>query len=72
MLDEDVLGMSWGPIFVGWVCSRYIPVVTLSRQDNEKLLGQLKSGFKRTMKKHEKKTWKNIKQKHQWKDKVNI
>ena len=28
----------------------YVPVVTLSTQDNAKLLQQLKSGFKRTMK----------------------
>ena len=28
---------------------RYIPVVTLSAQDNEKLLQQLKTGFKRTI-----------------------
>ena len=28
----------------------YVPVVTLSTQDNEKLLQQLKSGFKRTIK----------------------
>ena len=27
----------------------YVPVVTLSTQDNEKLLPQLKSGFKRTI-----------------------
>ena len=27
----------------------YVPVVTLSTQDNEKLLEQLKSGFKRTI-----------------------
>ena len=27
----------------------YVPVVTLSTQDNAKLLQQLKSGFKRTM-----------------------
>ena len=27
----------------------YVPVVTLSTQDNEKLLQQLKSGFKRTI-----------------------
>ena len=27
----------------------YIPVVTLSTQDNSKILGQLKSGFKRTI-----------------------
>ena len=28
---------------------RYVPVVTLSTQDNEKLLQKLKSGFKRTI-----------------------
>ena len=28
---------------------RYVPVVTLSTQDNAKLLEQLKSGFKRTI-----------------------
>ena len=27
----------------------YVPVVTLSNQDNAKLLEQLKSGFKRTI-----------------------
>ena len=27
----------------------YVPVVTLSRKDNAKLLHQLKSGFKRTI-----------------------
>ena len=27
----------------------YVPVVTLSAQDNEKLLQQLKTGFKRTI-----------------------
>ena len=27
----------------------YVPVVTLSTQDNEKVLQQLKSGFKRTI-----------------------
>ena len=27
----------------------YIPVVTLSAQDNEKLMQQLKTGFKRTI-----------------------
>ena len=27
--------------------SRYVPVATLSTQDNEKLLPQLKSGFKK-------------------------
>ena len=33
---------------------RYFPVVTLSAQDNVKLLQQLKNGFKRTT------TWNNI------------
>ena len=28
----------------------YVPAVTLSTQDDDKLLGQLKSGFKRTIK----------------------
>ena len=28
---------------------RYVPIVTLSTQDNAKLLQQLKSGFKRTI-----------------------
>ena len=28
---------------------RYVPVVTLSTQDNAKLLNQLKSGFERTV-----------------------
>ena len=32
------------------LCSKfYVPVVTLSTQDNAKLLQQLKSGFKRTI-----------------------
>ena len=35
----------------------YVPVVTLSTQNNTKLLQQLKSGFKRTIK------WNNINQK---------
>ena len=34
----------------------YVPVVTLSTQDNVKLLQQLKSGFKRTI------NWKNMNQ----------
>ena len=37
----------------------YVPVVTLSIQDNIKLLDQLKSGFQRTI------DWKKINQKSQ-------
>ena len=46
----------------------YVPVVILSIQDNEKLLQQLKSGFKRTI------NWNksNINQKFHQKDKINI
>ena len=43
----------------------YLPVVTLSIEDNAKLLQQLKSGFKRTI------NW-NTKQMYQQKDKINI
>ena len=32
-----------------WEGLQYVPVVTLSTQDNAKLLQQLKSGFKRTI-----------------------
>ena len=42
----------------------YVPIVTLSTQDNSELLQQLKSGFKRTIK------WNN--QKFQRNDKINI
>ena len=44
----------------------YVPVVTLSTQDNAKLLQQLKYGSKITM------NWKNINQKYQQKDQINI
>ena len=44
----------------------YVPVVTLSSQDNTKLLEQLRSSFKRTI------NWNNINQKSQQKDKTNI
>ena len=37
------------PTFTITVRNLYVPVVTLSTQDNAKLLPQLKSGFKRTM-----------------------
>ena len=37
------------PTFTLTETSLYVPVVTLSTQDNEKLLSQLKSVFKRTM-----------------------
>ena len=37
------------PIFAITETNLYVPVVTLSIQDNAKLLPQLKSGFKRTI-----------------------
>ena len=37
------------PTFTKTETNLYVPVVTLSTQDNEKLLPQLKSGFKRTI-----------------------
>ena len=37
------------PIFTITDTKLYVPVVTLSTQDNAKLLEQLKSGFKRTI-----------------------
>ena len=37
------------PIFTITETNLYVPVVTLSTQDNAKLLPQLKSGFKRTI-----------------------
>ena len=36
------------PTFTITAINFYVPVVTLSTQDNEKLLPQLRSGFKRT------------------------
>ena len=38
-----------GATFTITETKRYVPVVTLSTQDNAKLLRQLKSGFKRTI-----------------------
>ena len=37
------------PTFTITETNLYVPVVTLSTQDNAKLLSQLKSGFKRTI-----------------------
>ena len=44
----------------------YVPIVTLSTQDNAKLLQQLKSSFKRTI------NWKNISQIQKYMQKTNI
>ena len=44
----------------------YIPVLTLSTQDNAKLLRQLKSGFKRTI------NWNKYQAKYQQKEKINF
>ena len=38
-----------GPTFTITDTKLYVPVVTLSTQDNAKLLEQLKSGFKKTI-----------------------
>ena len=38
-----------GPRFTITETDLYVPIVTLSTQDNAKLLPQLKSGFKRTI-----------------------
>ena len=37
------------PTFIITEANLYVPVVTLSTQDNSKLLPQLKSGFKKTI-----------------------
>ena len=42
-IDDEV------PTFTKTETSLYVPVVTLSTQDNAKLLPQLKSGFKRAI-----------------------
>ena len=38
-----------GPIFTVTETNLYVPVITLSTQDNSRLLQQLKNGFKRTI-----------------------
>ena len=40
---------NYNPTFTITETNRYVPVVTLSTQDNTKLLPQSKSGFKRTI-----------------------
>ena len=37
------------PTFIKMETNRYVPVVTLSTEDNAKLLLQIKSGFKKTI-----------------------
>ena len=46
-IDNTIAGQE--PTFTMTDTKLYIPVVTLSTQDNAKLLEQLKSGFKRTI-----------------------
>ena len=46
MLSNDIKGTT----FAITDTKLYVPVVTLSIQDNAKFLPQLKSGFKRTIK----------------------
>ena len=45
--DNPVAGQK--PTFTITDTNLYVPAVTLSTQDNSKLLGQLKTGFKRTI-----------------------
>ena len=47
IIDNPIAGQ--GPTFASTNTKFYLVVVTLSIQDNEKLLEQLKSGFKRTI-----------------------
>ena len=47
ILDNPIAGQK--PAFTITDKNLYVPVVTLSTQDNAKLLEQLKSGFKRTI-----------------------
>ena len=47
IIDNPIAGQE--PTFTITDTKRYVPVVTLSTQDNAKLLGQLKAGFKRTI-----------------------
>ena len=44
----------------------YVPLITLSTQDNAKLLEQLKPGFTRTIK------WNKYNQKYQFRNKTDI
>ena len=46
-IDTDVHNQN--PTFTITETNLYVPVVTLSTQDNSKLLSQLKSGFKGTI-----------------------
>ena len=57
---ETNLNRTWSTDFVNYLATGttkfattntklYVPIITLSTQDNEKLLQQLKSGFKRTI-----------------------
>ena len=47
LIDNPIVGQE--PTFTTTDTELYVPVVTLSPQDNAKLLEQLKSGFKRTV-----------------------
>ena len=47
IIDNPIAGQE--PTFTITDTKLYVPVVTLSTQDNAKLLEQLKSGFKRTI-----------------------
>ena len=47
IIDNPIVGQE--PLFGITDAKLYIPVITLSTQDNAKPLEQLKSGFKRTI-----------------------
>ena len=47
IIDNPIVGQE--PLFAITDTKLYIPVITLSTQDNAKPLEQLKSGFKRTI-----------------------
>ena len=49
----------------------YVPVVTLSNQDNTKLLEQLKSGFKRTISRNKYQLKKSMERQNQYLDYLN-
>ena len=47
--DNPAIAALTGAIFKRTDTKLYVPVVTLSAQNDNKLLGQLKTGFKRTI-----------------------
>ena len=64
IIDAPTAGQE--PIFTITETKPFVPVVTLSTQHNAKILRQLKSGFKEQL------TGKNIIQKYQYSNKIDI